>query len=170
MITDSITETLEDTIILYKHSVVQTDWFNTEETNVQLNNFPNTLDITILDQTKRSVMFVEIGCSFDLYMDMCFNSKMLKYQPLISAIEGLGYKCRLVVLVFGSLGNVHKLALRGLQQTGLSKTAAKKTLQNIVPSGDGGATYTHKKYWTEYETIRYERLSCVCQCQGKCRK
>ncbi len=32
----------------------------------------------------------------------------------ISTIENLGYKCQFIVLVFGSLGHVHRLAVRGL--------------------------------------------------------
>ena len=49
---------------------------------------------------------LEISCT--LYK---FNT--VKYQSLITAIENLGYKCKLIVLVSGSLGHVHGLAVSG---------------------------------------------------------
>ena len=37
----------------------------------------------------------------------------------------LGYKCKLLVFIFGSLGNVHRLVVRGLQMAGMLKPKAK---------------------------------------------
>jgi len=59
-------------------------------------------------------------CAFDLFMEDSYCSKILKHQSLISTTENLGYKCQL--LVFGSLGHVHKLAVRGLCIGGISET------------------------------------------------
>jgi hypothetical protein len=42
-----------------------------------------------------------------------FADKFLKYQPLRSRLDSLGYKCKLVTVVFDSLGNVHMVS--GLQ-------------------------------------------------------
>ena len=50
----------------------------------------------------------------------------MKYQPLVECIKSLGYNCQFIVLVFGSLGHVHRLVLRGLQLGGLQKIAAKR--------------------------------------------
>ncbi len=55
---------------------------------------------------------IEVGCSFDLYLDICYLSKLLKYQPLVEAIHQLDYHCKLMTLVFGSLGHVHKNVIK----------------------------------------------------------
>ena len=69
---------------------------------------------------------VEVGCVFDLYMDQAFQEKYLKYQPLLQIITTFGYTCRYSVLIFGSLGHVHKCTTRGLRIAGMAR---KKTKQ-----------------------------------------
>ena len=74
-----------------------------------LQDIPNTPDIVFINENRKTVTIFEIGCPFDLYMDTCFTSKLMKYQPLVERIMAMGYNCQLIVLVFGSLGHVHKL-------------------------------------------------------------
>ena len=59
-------------------------------------------------------------------MEDSYLSKTVKYQSLISTI---GYRCQLIVLVFGSLGHVHRLVIRGLCIGGLFKTRAKQLVK-----------------------------------------
>jgi len=58
---------------------------------------------------------------YDLYMDIAFLDKLTKYQPIVAKMRDLGYTCKMVVLIFGSLGHVHKLSVSGLRLAGLSK-------------------------------------------------
>ena len=112
---------------MYKHSTVKLDWFDHNDTHVNsLQDIPNTPDIVVINENRKTVTTFEIGCPFDLYMDTCFTSKLMKYQALVECIMALGYNCQLIVLVFGSLGHIHKLVLRGLQLGGLQKTNAEK--------------------------------------------
>merc|ERR1712055_1042771 len=127
MVSDKIREVQERTTKMYKHSTVKLDWFDHNDTHVNsLQDIPNTPDIVFINENRKTATIFEIGCPFDLYMDTCFTSKLMKYQPLVERIMALGYNCQLIILVFGSLGHVHKLVLRGLQLGGLQKTNAKK--------------------------------------------
>lgn len=57
---------------------------------------------------------------------------MTKYQPLLAKISDLGYACKFVALIFGSLGHVHKLTISGLRLAGLPKGKSKQQ-QNSAP-------------------------------------
>ncbi len=97
---------------IFKHTTVQSEWFNSPA-NTFL-GIANTPDIINISQNGKTVTLFEVSCAFDLFMEDSYCSKILKYQSLISTVENLGYKCQLIVLVFGSLGHVHRLAIRGL--------------------------------------------------------
>ena len=58
-------------------------------------------------------------------LTQAFMTKAIKYQPLLHTISELGYRCRLLVFIFGSLGHTHRLVIRGLQQFGMPKKGAK---------------------------------------------
>ncbi len=47
----------------------------------------------------------------------------------VEAIHQLDYHCKLITLVFGSLGHVHKNVIKGLQLGGLQKKKAKRLAQ-----------------------------------------
>ena len=51
-------------------------------------------------------------------MEDSYLSKTVKYQSLISTI---GYRCQLIVLVFGSLGYVHRLVIQDFALGGYLK-------------------------------------------------
>ena len=59
-------------------------------------------------------------------MDICYYFKLLKYQPLVDLNHQLGYNCKLITLIFVSLGHVHKNVVRGMQLGGLQKKEAKR--------------------------------------------
>ena len=85
----------------------------------------NTPDVIVVDEDSREVTILEVGCTFDYSLEEAFLAKVLKYEPLRNEIEQLGYKCKLIVFIFGSLGNVHRLVVRGLQTAGIPKPKAK---------------------------------------------
>lgn len=78
---------------------------------------PNTPDIVILNESVKSVVLTEVCCCFNVYMDTCYSSTLLKLMELILQ---LGYECRLIVLVSGGLGHVHENVVTGLQMSILS--------------------------------------------------
>ena len=131
---------------MHMHSTVQLDWFNHNSTNDNtLHEIPNAPDIVFINETDKSVIIIEVGCSYDLYMDICFTTKMMKYQPLVECVKSLGYTCQLIVLVFGSLGHVHKLVLRGLQLGGLHKSVAKRLAKYCSVSATIGSLSIWKR-------------------------
>ena len=75
---------------------------------------------------------LEVACTFDHSLEETFLTKVLKYQRLKDAIIQLGYKCKLLVFIFGSLGNVHESVVRGLQIAGMPKQRAGRHWQNSV--------------------------------------
>ena len=52
---------------------------------------------------------------FDLYTEIAFNDKIVKYQPILEILRDLGYQCKLIVFIFGSLGHVHNRVFGGLR-------------------------------------------------------
>ena len=93
--------------------------------NVFLNVAAKKPDIVVVDEDSREVTILEVGCAFDYSLEDAYLTKLLKYQPLRDIVVQLGYKCKVLVFIFGSLGNVHRLVVRGLQMAGLSKPRAK---------------------------------------------
>ena len=85
----------------------------------------NTPDVVFIDEESRDVTILEVSCAFDSNLDNAFMSKVLKYEPLREVIVQLGYKCKIIVFIFGSLGNVHRLVIRGLQMAGLTSPKQK---------------------------------------------
>ena len=86
----------------------------------------NTPDVCFVDTRHKEVLMVEVGCVFDLYMGQAFQEKYLQYQPLLQIITTFGYTCRYSVLIFGSLGHVHKCTTRGLRIAGMARKKAKQ--------------------------------------------
>ena len=70
-------------------------------------------DIIVIDESNESVFILEVGCCFDPCLEEAYLTKLVKYQPLVQQICSFGYKCQYVVLIFGSLGHVHRLVTRG---------------------------------------------------------
>ncbi len=64
----------------FNHNTSDRDYFK---------NIPNTPDIVIVNKALDTVFVIEVGCAFDLYLETCYLSKLLKYQPLVEAIINL---------------------------------------------------------------------------------
>ena len=79
-----------------------------------------------MKETDQSLFLKWPECTFDSGLEEAFMTKVIKYQQLLQAITQLGYRCNLLVFIFGSLGHVHRLVVRGLQQLGMPKKAAKQ--------------------------------------------
>ena len=115
--------------MMYKHShsTVKPSMFNLcNDESVFSNITANTPDVIVVNETLKEVFILEVGCTFDYSLEEAFLTKVLKYQQLEQTISQLGYRCQLLVFIFGSLGHVHKLVVRGLQMAGLPKRRAKQ--------------------------------------------
>ncbi|KAI2653013.1 Retrovirus-related Pol polyprotein from type-2 retrotransposable element R2DM [Labeo rohita] len=86
----------------------------------------NTPDVVVINEERREVFILEVACTFDSSMEEAFMTKFIKYQQLLNIITEIGYQGRLSVFIFGSLGHIHRLVVRGLQQLGMPKKRAKQ--------------------------------------------
>ena len=75
-----------ENVIMYKHSGIMPEWFSS-----YIYVFCNTPDVVFLDRDRREVLLLEIGCVYDLYMDIVVNDKIMKYQPILLKLSDLGY-------------------------------------------------------------------------------
>ena len=147
LIAKELHRNMEQLTKLHTHKTVQTDWFSLSNSTLErvIKSSPNTPDVVMINETTRTVIILEIGCSFDSYMDICFSSKILKYQPLAEAIGVSGYNCKTIALIFGSLGHVHKMCVRGLQLAGLTKMRAKQLVKFCSVSAIIGSYHIWKR-------------------------
>ena len=65
-------------------------------------------DIVRYDPVTKSTEIVKIKICYDLYFEQALNEKHEKYLHLLNVLENLGFKVKIHVLCFGSLGNVLK--------------------------------------------------------------
>ena len=89
-------------------------------------NIPNPSDVNVNDvrqRSKRSVDLTDLKgviksviFTFHLYIyiDTAFSEKLIKYQPLHADSSEPVYVFTLVILMYDSLGHVHKLTISGL--------------------------------------------------------
>ena len=92
-------------------------------------------------------------CVCDLYMDIAFNDKIMKWQPSLAKLSDLGYQCKLVVLIFGSLGHVHNLVFGGLRLAGLSSRKTKQLPKFCSISADIGSLAVWRRRCFSYPWI-----------------
>lgn len=128
LISKDISSIFGSLISLFKHFIVKPSMFNlcNDDSDVFLNIPANTPDVVVVNEHRREVFVLEVGCTFDHSLEEAFLTKIMKYQQLVQTISQLGYRCQLLVFIFGSLGHVHKLVVRGLQMAGLPKRRAKQ--------------------------------------------
>ena len=82
-------------------------------------------DIAVIDYDSREALLVEVAVPFDAFIDLSYSAKFDKYLPLCMEIGSFGFSCRIVVLIFGSLGNVHRRVLPGLRLIGVPACSAR---------------------------------------------
>ena len=82
-------------------------------------------DACFINCAEKSCLMVEVSVPFDSFVDDCYQSKFNKYLLLCQKINELGYSCKVVVLIVGSLGNVHSRFVSGLKLCGLPASRAR---------------------------------------------
>ncbi len=108
--------------MLSEHATVKPSMFSLCNNDAVFSNVTaNTPAVVVVSESHREVFVLEVGCTFDYSLEEAFLTKVLKYQQLEQTFSQLGYKCKLLVFIFGSLGHVHKSVVRGFQMASLSK-------------------------------------------------
>ena len=90
-----------------------------------LNTNTSKPDICFIDHAHSVAFIVEVSNPFDSFIDPCYHHKFHKYTPLHAKLSEAGFHTRIVVLIIGSLGTVHRHVVPGLTLLGLSKRASK---------------------------------------------
>ena len=122
LISKDISSIFRSSITLFrpKRSTVRLSMFKLcNDDSVFSNLSAKTPDVIAVNENHREVFILEVGCTLDYSLEKAFLTKMLKYHQLEQTISQLGYRCKLLVFIFGSLGHVHKLVVRGLQMAAL---------------------------------------------------
>ena len=86
-------------------------------------------DICVINHEARTCLIIEVAVPFDAFINECYQHKFNKYLPLCQKITDLGFSCRVIVLVIGSLGAVHKRFLSGLKIAGISPSRGKAVVR-----------------------------------------
>ena len=82
-------------------------------------------DLCIIDHAHSRAFIVEVSNPYDAFIQDCYNHKFQKYLPLCFALSDAGFQTKIVVLVIGALGTVHKKVVTGLRMLGLSTRQSK---------------------------------------------
>ena len=107
---------------VYKDRVVTPQLFQSDTTFSSTATRP---DITIINEEDREVLLAEIAVPFDAFIDICYSKKFEKDIELCHEITTLGYHCRVIVIVIGSLGTVHGRVVSGLHLLGIPRYASR---------------------------------------------
>ena len=89
------------------------------------------------ERTRMTIL--DIACPYDLYISETYELKLEKYKSLQAFIEREMMPCICDAVIIGSLGTVHKNALKLMIEMGMSKTKAKGLVKwcstsNIISS------------------------------------
>ena len=70
---------------------------------------------------------VEFSVPFDRFIDLCYQHKFDRYIELCNKCNELGYHTKIIVLIIGPLGLVHKKFINGLKVIGLNNIKGKSS-------------------------------------------
>jgi len=77
-------------------------------------------DLCFIDHSRSVAFVIEISNPFDPFIEKCYQHKFDKYRPLCAHLSEAGFQTKVVVLVIGSLGTVHRRFISGLKMMGLN--------------------------------------------------
>ena len=94
-----------------------------------------------IDPVARNIETIEVTICYDLYIQLPGNGKIEKHRPLVNVLIQLGYKVKLHVLCFGSLGNITKGYGSIVRKICRDRSKAKNVLKWCLISNIIGANY-----------------------------
>ena len=120
------------TVSIHINCVVRQQMFSRcfAETSVFTDLNATRPDFTIIDENNRNGFNLEVGCCFDWSLEEAYLTKLVNYNPLVQQISGLGHKSQYLVVIFSSLGHVHRPVIRVSGWLALQKQG--QTLPNIA--------------------------------------
>ena len=104
-------------------------------------------DVLVLDDRNKIAFIIEVSHPIDAFFDSCYNTKFEKYMPLSMEITKAGYKCKVVTLIIGSLGYVHKRFVPGLKLLGLNQVRSKAIGRFLSVSSMIGSYRVWRRRW-----------------------
>lgn len=115
LIVKDISNHLPPLVRIYKHSCVNSSLFQYLNINSEIVSHmsADTPDVAVINEECRKFV-LEVACTFDSSMEEAFMTKVIKYQSLLNTISEVGYRGRLFVFIFGSLGHTHRLVVRAV--------------------------------------------------------
>ena len=84
-------------------------------------------DIVIKQENK--LIILDVACPYDLYFAELCEAKINKYRDLQRYLTTNYMECKVDAIIVGSLGTIHKKALKILMDTGMPKGKAKGLLK-----------------------------------------
>ena len=82
--------------------------------------------LLILDDQLKRAYIVEVSSPYDAFVDQCYNTKFMYYSPLCELINlDTTYSCKIVIIIIGSTGCVHKNVVPGLKILGFDTRRSK---------------------------------------------
>ena len=132
IISETLPSLFSPTVSMHRNCVVRQQMFSrcSAETSVFFNLNATRPDITIFVEKNINVFFLEVGWCFDSSLEEAYLTKLVKYHPLVQQISGLGHKSQYLVVIFSSLGHVHRPVIRVSGWLALQKQG--QTLPNIA--------------------------------------
>ena len=110
---------------IIKDSIIRPQMFDETTARLQFQCPAIRPDIVIINNSDKTAFIVEIATPFDAFLGRCYDEKFNKYFPLSVELSELGYYTKVVVLLIGSLGHVHKKFVNGLKILGFSSKESK---------------------------------------------
>ena len=91
-------------------------------------------DLCFVDHSNSVAFIVEVANPYDTFIDHCYNSKFRKYMPLCLLMNDAGFNTKVVVLIIGSLGTVHRRVVPGLRMLGLPQRQSRSLARYLSVS------------------------------------
>ena len=111
---------------VYVNRLITGNMLNANTTELYANVIHRKPDLLILDDQLKKAYIVEVSSPYDAFVDQCYNTKFMYYSPLCELINlDTTYSCKIVIIIIGSTGCVHKNVVPGLKILGFDTRRSK---------------------------------------------
>ena len=113
---------------VYVNRLITGNMLNTNSTQLYANVIHRKPDLLILGDQLKKAYIVEVSSPYDAFVDQCYtcNTKFMYYSPLCELINlDMTYSCKIVIIIIGSTGYVHKKVVPGLKILGFDTWRSK---------------------------------------------
>ena len=111
---------------VYVNRIVTNHMLDSNSIQLYANLIHKKPDLLILDKELNQAYIVEISSPYDAFVDQCYHTKFAYYQPLCELLSlDTTYSCKIIVIIIGSTGCVHKNVVPGLKILGFNTSRSK---------------------------------------------